>query len=277
MSSLGEGLTAFIRANQRLSARARTKLSEPETLGERYLERIARLMQDRRPEVVVDVGGGRSCRFADSRPPGVQTRIVAVDAAADELALNEDVDETVVADASCGLPFASESVDLIVSRMTLEHLTDVSSFVRESARVLKPGGWCIYLFAGRNAPYALVNRALPPSVASRLIHVLRPGSEGVYGFRAYYDRCSPHEIEGLLRSSGFDEVKVEVDYEQAPYFDFFVPLYILAALYDSATRLLDLRNLAPLVLACAQKPVHTADVRSLEPLARDHDLEDSSE
>lgn len=229
------------------------KLSTPELLSERYLEWVARLMQETRPEVVVDVGGGRSCHFAASRPPGVGTRIVAVDAAADELALNKDVDETVVADASHGLPFPSESVDLIVSRMTLEHLPEVSSFVRESARILKPGGWCVYLFAGRNAPYAVLNRTLPPRLASWLIHRLRPGTEGVLGFRAYYDGCSPRAIEKLLRNSGFDEVRVEVDYEQAPYFDFFVPLYALVALYDTAARRLALRNLGALVLVRAQK------------------------
>ena len=61
------------------------------------------------------MGGGRSCRFAADRPTGVGTRIVAVDAAADELALNKEVDETIVADASRGLPFESNSVELIVS------------------------------------------------------------------------------------------------------------------------------------------------------------------
>jgi ubiquinone/menaquinone biosynthesis C-methylase UbiE len=247
-------VSAFIRVNQRLSWRVRHRLSTPEVLSDRYLERVVRLMQERRAEVVVDVGGGRSCHFAASRPPGVGTRIVAVDPAADELSLNRDVDETVVADASRELPFPSESVDLLVSRMTLEHLPDVSNFVRESARILKPGGWCVLLFAGRNAPYAFVNRVLPPRVASWLIHLLKPGTEGVLGFRAYYDNCSPSAIERVLRDSGFDEVTVEVDYEQAPYFDFFVPLYTLAALYDAAARRLDLRNLGALVLVSAQKP-----------------------
>lgn len=254
MSSIGEGLAAFIRANKRLSARARRWQAKRERLGDRYLELIAMLMRDRRPEVVIDVGGGRSCLFAHSRPPGLATRIVAVDDAPLELALNKDVDETVVADASRELPFPSNSVDLVVSRMTLEHLPDVSSFVRESARILKPGGRCAHLFAGRNAPYALVNRALPPSVAGRLIHLLRPGREGVLGFRAYYDRCSPNAIEALLRDNGFEEVEVEIDYEQATYFDFFVPAYILAALYDSLVRRLGLRDLAALVLVSAQKP-----------------------
>lgn len=256
MSALRKPVSAFIRVNQRLSWRVRNRISTPEVLSDRYVEQIAELMHERRPEVVVDIGGGRSCHFAASRPPGAGTRIVAVDAAADELAQNKDVDETVVADASRELPFPSDSVDLLVSRMTLEHLPDVSSFVRESARILKPGGWCVYLFAGRNAPYAVVNRVLPPGVATWLIHLLKPGTEGVLGFRAYYDHCSPSAIEKVLREAGFEEVTVEVDYTQAPYFDFFVPLYTLAAVYDAAVQRLGLRNLSALVLLSAQKPAH---------------------
>ena len=253
MSSIHERLWTFVRLNQRLSARARTKLvPRPEELDRRYLDRVTALMTERRPQVVVDIGGGRTCLFATARPEG--TRIVAVDVAADELALNHDVDETIVADASAGLPLPDESVDLIVSRVTLEHLPDVGRFVRETERVLKPGGWCVHLFAGRNAPYALANRVLPPALASRLIHLLVPGSEGRLGFRAYYDRCSPRAIDRLLRASGFEEVTLEVGYEQAFYFDFFLPLYVLAALYDAAVRRLDVRSLGALVLVSARKP-----------------------
>jgi ubiquinone/menaquinone biosynthesis C-methylase UbiE len=243
----------LLRLNRQLSARARRKLVRPERLAERYLERVTTLIDEQRPELVVDVGGGRSCVFATRGPERAATRIIAVDVAGDELALNDDVDETIVADASVGLPFPPESVDLLVSRVTLEHLPDVESFVRESARVLKPGGWCVHLFAGRNAPYALVNRALPPRLARRIVHLLVPGSEGTLGFRAYYDRCSPRAIEQLLRENGFENLTVEPGYEQAFYFDFLVPLYILVALYDAATRRLGLRNLAALVLVSAQK------------------------
>jgi SAM-dependent methyltransferase len=249
-----ERFWSFIRLNQRLSTRARGVLvPRPEGLAERYLDRISSLLADEQPHLVVDVGGGRSCLFAESRPPGSNMHIVAVDSAADELALNEDADETVVADASRGLPFSDESVDLLVSRVTLEHLPDVGGFIEETARVLRPGGWCVHLFAGRNAPYALANRVLPPKLASRLIHLLVPGSEGVLGFRAYYDRCSPRGVEGLLRRHGFEKVSVEAGYEQAFYFDFFLPLYLLAALYDEAVRRLDARALASLVLVSAQK------------------------
>jgi ubiquinone/menaquinone biosynthesis C-methylase UbiE len=255
LSSARERIWRFVRLNQRLSARARdTLVPHPEELAQRYLDRITGLILEERPALVVDVGGGRSCLFADVRSQVPGMRIVAVDASPEELALNEDVDERLQADASAGLPFQDESADLIVSRVTLEHLPDVGSFVRETARVLRPGGWCVHLFAGRNAPYALANRALPPALASRLIHLLVPGSEGRLGFRAYYDRCSPAAVEPLLRESGFDNVALEVGYEQAFYFDFFLPLYVLAALYDAAVRRLHVRGLASLVLVSAQKP-----------------------
>jgi SAM-dependent methyltransferase len=245
VTAFRESVWHFVRINQRLSARAREALvRHPEELAERYLELIAVLLAEERPELVIDVGGGRSCLFAGLRPDGAGTRIVAVDASAEELARNHDVDETVLADASAGLPFPDESADLIASRVTLEHLPDVGAFVRETARVLRPGGWCVHLFAGRNAPYALLNRALPPAVSSRLIHLLVPGSEGVLGFRAYYDRCSPRAVEGLLRRSGFGRVAVEVGYEQAFYFDFLLPLYLLAAFFDATVRKADARELA---------------------------------
>jgi SAM-dependent methyltransferase len=38
------------------------------------------------------------------------------------------------------LPFATASLDVVVSAQTIEHLWDQSGFVRECARVLRPGG-----------------------------------------------------------------------------------------------------------------------------------------
>lgn len=39
------------------------------------------------------------------------------------------------------LPFAEGHFDLVTCRIAPHHFTDVQTFVRESARVLKPGGW----------------------------------------------------------------------------------------------------------------------------------------
>ncbi len=48
------------------------------------------------------------------------------------------------------IPFADESFDVLVSNQVIEHVPDLDLVVRETARVLKPGGICIHLFPDRS-------------------------------------------------------------------------------------------------------------------------------
>src|SRR5919202_589481 len=73
----------------------------------------------------VDLGGGRSCVYANSVPRERGVRLVAVDISEEELAHNTAADATAVADVANGLPFPDESVDLLVSRVVLEHVDGV--------------------------------------------------------------------------------------------------------------------------------------------------------
>lgn len=47
----------------------------------------------------------------------------------------------VLADANLGLPFDSEKFDALVTIEGIEHLENPRAFLRECARVVKPGGW----------------------------------------------------------------------------------------------------------------------------------------
>jgi ubiquinone/menaquinone biosynthesis C-methylase UbiE len=42
---------------------------------------------------------------------------------------------------ACDLPFAEAEFDLVTCRLAAHHFSDCARFVRESARVLRPGGW----------------------------------------------------------------------------------------------------------------------------------------
>ena len=245
----------FMRGNKRVSLAIEHHLPQAKTnLHAEYSQTVAEYLS-LLPSgaVVVDVGGGKKCDFARYRAPGSGVKLVAVDVSAEELALNVDVDEKVVADASERLPFADEEVDLIASHSVIEHLHDSEAFIRESARVLKRGGLFINMLPSRFAPFALANRLMPRALSRRLLGVLIPGSEGKLGFPAFYDRTYPSAMRKVVAQSGFEIVELRVGYYQAEYFDFFVPLYLLNAAYELIASSLHLENLAANMLIVARR------------------------
>jgi SAM-dependent methyltransferase len=212
-------------------------------------------MNERPNQLVVDVGGGKSCPFAKYRRPGFGTRIVAVDVSADEIEENRDVDETRTADIMQELPFEAGEVDMIVSRSVLEHLVDLEAFVANSARVLKPGGYFIHLFPGRFAPFAIINRMFPQRLSRRILFFLHPQTVGICGFPAFYDRCSYSALARLVESRGFEIEEQRMSYYQSRYFDFFFPLYLLSVGYELLARASGLSDLSAYVLIVARKPL----------------------
>lgn len=241
-------------ANRRLSRRLEDHLPQArEDLFDIYPKVVAERMNARPGQLVVDVGGGKSCPFAQYRRPELGTRIVAVDVADEEIRENGDVDETRVADIMRDLPFATGEVDMVVSRSVLEHLTDLEAFVAAAARVLKPGGAFIHLFPSRYALFALINRALPHRIARRVLYFLQPQVAGICGFPAFYDRTYDSAIRALLERHGFAVDEIRVSYHQSRYFDFFFPAFAASAAYEWGVRALRLRNLGAYVLVVARK------------------------
>jgi ubiquinone/menaquinone biosynthesis C-methylase UbiE len=210
-------------------------------------------MNARPNQLVVDVGGGRSCSFAALRRACSGTRIIAVDISEEEIRYNRDVDERRIGDVVNDLPFGDAEVDMIVSSSVLEHLKDLEAFVRTTARVLKPGGRTIHLLPSRYAPYALINRALPSRLSKRILYFLQPQVEGVCGFPAKYDRCYYSALVALFKSHGFEIEEVRLRYYQSRYFDFFVPAYLASVTYELFARATGARNLAAYLLIVARK------------------------
>ncbi|MDQ3222049.1 MAG: class I SAM-dependent methyltransferase [Gemmatimonadota bacterium] len=103
-----------------------------------------------RPDmVVVDYGAGRGRFMEDESAPlrrdlcrlqGKVTRVVGLDLD-DAVLSNPVLDEAHVIDLAAPLPLASNSVDLVLSDYTFEHVDDPATVSRELTRILKSGGW----------------------------------------------------------------------------------------------------------------------------------------
>jgi ubiquinone/menaquinone biosynthesis C-methylase UbiE len=247
-------LNAFIRFNDRLCQRIESHLPQATpNIWLNYIGKVAEEMNSRTAALVVDVGGGWECPFSDLREPGCGARIVAVDVSAEDLRQNRDVDESRVADVTRQLPFDNDSVDIMTSRSVLEHFPHLEPFLRESHRVLRPGGVAIHIFPSRYAPFALINRALPHRFSQWLLHRLYAESRERGGHLAYYDHCSPRAMTLSFQQAGFTVRSLEVSYLQSSYYRFFLPLFLLSAGYELLIRALHLRSLCAQVLIVAEK------------------------
>ena len=251
-------LRSFFALNRRASQWVARRLPHAQDdLFARYEEAVVAAMNERSGQVVIDVGGGKTCPFSARRRQALGTRVFGVDVDRSEIARNREVDAAAISDASRGLPLADASVDVIASRMVIEHLPDLEPFVADAARVLRSGGRFIHLFPSRYAPFALLNRIVPPMLAKRILYFFQRGSpffpEGNCGFRAFYRDCHDSAFRATLARHGFEVVEVRLSYYAAYYFDFFLPLYLLCVGYELAVRALRLRDLAAYLLVVATK------------------------
>jgi SAM-dependent methyltransferase len=221
----------------------------------RQFERTVREALQEVPDegTFVDVGGGRSCVYSAAVPRERGVKLVSVDVSPEALALNSVADETRVADISRGLPFADAEVDLLVSRVVLEHVDGVPAAIAHMHRVLKPGGRTIHFVPGRFALFALAAKLLPFAPLLRLLHFAIPASAGVVEFDVHYDQTDPVALKRLFERAGFRDVRVRWTAAQADYFKVVFPAFVLVAAYQTLVRALGLRRLAAYAIVDARR------------------------
>ena len=197
----------------------------------------------------VDLGGGRSCVYADvgaARPRRAarRRRRLGRGARAQPRRRRDRSSPT----SRRGLPFADGEVDLLVSRVVLEHVDGVPGGDRATwRRVITPGGRTIHFVPGRWSTFALAARLLPFGPLLKLLHFAIPRSVGVVEFDVHYDHTDPVALERVFREAGFRDVRVSWTAAQADYFRPVLPAYLLVALYQTLVRALGLRRLAAYV------------------------------
>lgn len=228
-------------------------LHKRENIFSLYEKLVAQYVNSRYKQIVIDIGGGKTCSFAKYKNPDMMPTIVAVDISAEEMRNNCDVDEKRVANIMQGIPWGDEGADLLVSRSTLEHFETLHNFIIESKRVLKKNGYFIHLFPSKFTPFAIANQMLPKKLSKKLLHLLRPESKGISGFPAFYDKCYYSAFKSLLEKNGFEIVDIHLSYYQSSYYHFFLPLFLVSAIYDIILEAIGAKNLCAYLLVVATK------------------------
>jgi ubiquinone/menaquinone biosynthesis C-methylase UbiE len=78
---------------------------------------------------IIDVGGGRRSPFIQYISKDIA--VIEVDISDEELKQNPDLASYKVCDVTKSLPFEENSVDLIMSRSSVEHLSNIDTFMAE--------------------------------------------------------------------------------------------------------------------------------------------------
>lgn len=166
----------------------------------------------------LDVGAGTSLHGGwEAAAPELLaascSQVVGCDLARDHLARNSELDEAVVADAS-GLPFASESFDLVTANMVVEHLRRPRAVLTEIRRLLTSDGIFLLVTPNRLHPVVLLlSTLIPPRLRGRLLAV-SDDRECEHVFRTYYRANTRRALERAASEAG-----LRIDYFD-PFFSF---------------------------------------------------------
>jgi ubiquinone/menaquinone biosynthesis C-methylase UbiE len=250
----GSGFNAFLDANRNACEAVAGFLPHTRVdVFERYSETVARKIAEHQGQLVVDVGAGHVCPYADRLPAHNLSRIVGVDLSLEKMEGNDVLEEKRVADVVAdGLPFADGEVDIVTSRSVLEHLSNVDRFVDESSRVLRRGGYSIHLLSGGRAHVALINRVVPEKLSRVALYTLHPTSRRAGGQPTVYDRCHYRALKDMFDRNCHDEIDIYSSFG-SDYLYFFFPFFLLESVYLITLRTLRLRDLAVSYLVVARR------------------------
>lgn len=121
--------------------------------------------------------------------------------------------------------------DLIFSKYLLEHVPNNYLTFQNIESWLNKGGKSIHIFPLGYHPFSIANKLVGNSLAKKLISYLRPGTETITGYPAFYHLCNSKDLSKLATKS---KLKYEVKYffGAEEYFAFFFPLSLLMHLFN---------------------------------------------
>lgn len=143
--------------------------------------------------------------------------------------------------------------DMIISLTLLEHVPNNTASIKAIYDGLNVGGGTHHYVPCGLHPYALILRLIGPKLQRRLIPILRPGTERVTGYPAFFDLCTPRKMRRAFCDAGFTDIQIQPFYRANDYFAFFTPAFIIITLFENACRWLNVSSFASGFIISARK------------------------
>lgn len=187
--------------------------------------------------LVYDIGSGARPFFPVERKKALGIRVVGVDISETELELAPEGSYDAIRVSDIAQFAGAEEADLAICQSVLEHVRDNRGALRSLASIVRPGGTVVMFMPNRYAVFALLNRLLPEAVKRRLLFSIYPETVDGYGFKAFYDNCTPLRMERIAHEAGLLPHD-RVHYWNSAYFQFFTPLHVAWRVYIVVVRAL---------------------------------------
>lgn len=201
--------------------------------------------------VLLDAGCGRSAPMLVGYK-GRAKRLIGVDVV--KFAPNEESSLELIESDLCAIPLESSSVDLIMARSVMEHVSRPTEVYREMYRLLRPGGRFIFLTANLGDYAAIIARIIPNRLHPWI--VAKTEGRAVHDvFPTEYKTNTRGSITRLAAASGFELAEFRYLGQYPDYFMFNAGLFLLATAYEKVVSRFD--ALGPLrgwILATLRKP-----------------------
>jgi SAM-dependent methyltransferase len=192
------------------------------------------------PEMrVLNVGAGPATGNALRTLKGEVALVVGVDV--DPVVCeNSELDEAVIVSPH-KLPFEDAHFDVAYADYVLEHVEHPKPFLKEVARVLKPGGWFFFRTPNKNHYVALGSRCTPHWMHRFIANPMRGLPVGSHEpWLTYYRLNSPGSVRRLSREAGFRAAEVRLIEPEPSYLVFNSFAFMLGVAYE---RLVNSTNL----------------------------------
>ena len=148
------------------------------------------------------------------------------------------------------IPFDDNLFDVVVIHSVIEHVDDPSQTFAELARVTKQGGYVLFNLPNKWDYVSVLARLAGPFKSSILKTLLRPQWDD---YPVKY-RCNTRRaLYHFARRAGFEVIEFTPLPAPPYYLSFFVPLYILGAIFEFVISICALDMLQPSFLVRLRK------------------------